>query len=471
MKIVIERGMKDIRFWIILFFILRLYGITDPPLEMNHSWRQCTGNMVARNFYETDHSIFFPRLDVAGDKTGITGTEFPVLQYLTFLVSSVFGFHNWFARIINLLVSSIGIYYFFKLLRLKFDERLSFYAAYLLLISNWFIYSRKAMPDTFSVALVITGIYFAFRYVENCKLKNLVAYFFFALAGVLSKIPSLFLLIVFVFPLVTEEVPFRSKLLLFFTSVFLCIPVIGWYFYWIPYLNKEYGFQYYYMGVNIPLGMQQLIADRLLAAENFYFAALKLTGFAVFITGLFMAWRRTEKLLLQLVSVCALAFFVFMLKAGGNFCYHTYYIIPFVPVMCVIAGYTLVTIKKKGLAVVLLCVITAENGINHQADFFIKDAEKYKLTLETIADHVSGRSDLIAINCGKNPQQMYFSHRKGWTITSEQAMDSVFLHDLQLHQCKFLFINKHELEKKEMSFPYAKLLETTDFTVYALSGK
>jgi hypothetical protein len=119
-----RKAIADIRFWIVLFFVLRLYGITDPPLESAHHWRQVTGDMVARNFYEIDNNILFPRLDTAGEKTGITGTEFPTLNYLMYLFSLIFGFYDWFGRLIVLTVSSFGILYFYKLLKIKFDERL-----------------------------------------------------------------------------------------------------------------------------------------------------------------------------------------------------------------------------------------------------------------------------------------------------------------------------------------------------------
>src|SRR3989344_7431345 len=104
-----EKYASNIRFWIVLFFVLRLYGITNPPIEIAHNWRQVTGDMVARNFYEVDNNILYPRLDFGGEKTGITGTEFPVLNYLMYLLSLIFGFHDWFGRLINLIVSSYGI--------------------------------------------------------------------------------------------------------------------------------------------------------------------------------------------------------------------------------------------------------------------------------------------------------------------------------------------------------------------------
>ena len=100
---------RDIRFWIILFFFIRLIGITNPPLEIGHNWRQTTVTMVSRNFLETDNNIFYPRIDIAGNKTGITGMEFPLFNYLTYLVSEIFGYQHWYGRLINLIISSLGL--------------------------------------------------------------------------------------------------------------------------------------------------------------------------------------------------------------------------------------------------------------------------------------------------------------------------------------------------------------------------
>ncbi|MCH8319269.1 MAG: hypothetical protein IIA88_12395, partial [Bacteroidetes bacterium] len=112
--------LTDFRFWILLFFVIRLYGITNPPLEGAHSWRQVAVNMVARNFLEIDSNILYPRVDMAGEKTGITGMEFPLLNYLIFLISELFGFAHWYGRLLNLIVSSIGVYFFYLLIKKYF---------------------------------------------------------------------------------------------------------------------------------------------------------------------------------------------------------------------------------------------------------------------------------------------------------------------------------------------------------------
>ncbi|MBN1597984.1 MAG: hypothetical protein JW894_06795 [Bacteroidales bacterium] len=77
------------KFWLLIFFIIRLFHITQPPIETQHSWCQTTVLMGARNFYEIEVNILYPRLDFAGEKSGITGMEFPILNYLIYLVSLV----------------------------------------------------------------------------------------------------------------------------------------------------------------------------------------------------------------------------------------------------------------------------------------------------------------------------------------------------------------------------------------------
>src|SRR3972149_8048774 len=123
---------NNIWFWIILVFLLRLYHITFPPLEVGHNWRQTTVTMVARNFYEINNNIFYPRIDIAGEKSGITGMEFPLLNYLIYLVSLIFGYQHWYGRLINLIVSSIGIYYFYFLINKFFNRKIAFNSAIIL---------------------------------------------------------------------------------------------------------------------------------------------------------------------------------------------------------------------------------------------------------------------------------------------------------------------------------------------------
>jgi 4-amino-4-deoxy-L-arabinose transferase-like glycosyltransferase len=123
------KWLGDIRFWILLFFVLRLYGITNPPLEIGHNWRQTLTNMIARNFLEMDNNIFYPRIDMDGNKTGIIASEFPLYNYLIYLFAKIFGYAHWYGRLINLIFSSIGTFYFYKILKKFFTHELAFYSS------------------------------------------------------------------------------------------------------------------------------------------------------------------------------------------------------------------------------------------------------------------------------------------------------------------------------------------------------
>ena len=175
-------------------------------------------------------------------------------------------------------------------------------------------------------------------------------------------------------------------------------------------------------------------------------------------------------MLLWILVLCSFTFGVFMLKAGRNFYHHSYYIIPFVPVMSLFIAYTLTQIKKQSLQIILLVGISGESIANQLHDFRSKRSELYKLTLESISDKISASNDLIAINGGKNPQLMYFTHRKGWAISAADIKDLVFMNDITNKGCKYLFIDKHDGDSVNApaSYNWNIVFQNEDFVVYSL---
>ena len=283
----------DFRFWILVYFFIRLIGILNPPLEVAHNWRQVTVNMVARNYLEVDANLFYPRVDMAGEKSGITGMEFPLLNYLIFIVAKIFGFEHWYGRLINLIVSSLGIFCFYLIIKKRFSPSLAFYAGIILLNSIWFSYSRKIMPDTFSISFTLMGLYFALEYLyKKNSLLNLFLYVLFGLLGLLSKIPAAVILTVLCIPLFDKSVNVKSKIFLITGSVLILIPVIAWYFYWVPYLVSEFGYWHYYMGTTFSLGFHEIVTNLGEFSKKFYFEALKFSGFILFLAGLFFLTKK-----------------------------------------------------------------------------------------------------------------------------------------------------------------------------------
>lgn len=460
---------KDIRFWILLFFLLRLYGITNPPLEVAHNWRQTTGTMVTRNFYEESANILYPRIDFAGEKTGITGMEFPLLNYIDYLISELFGYQHWYGRLINLIVSSIGIWYFYRLLKRFFTLETAFNASIILLGSIWFAYSRKIMPDTFATSFVIIGCYYASLFFGNEKRKwfNLLLFASFTLLGVLAKLPTGFLLILYSLFIFNKSIQLHLKLLFCGVSTLILFPIAFWYFYWVPYLVETYDFWHFFMGKPIAIGTKELIENWNDGLSHFYDSALKFIGFSMFLLGLFIAFKHKNRKLLLILGLGFSAFLIIAMKAGFTFTHHSYYIIPFVPIMALTAGFGITIFKNNKIQAIILLLICLEGILNQQHDFRLKEHELAFVKLETELDAFSERSDLIAVNTIDNPTAIYFAHRKGWVASNDELLSEAFRKGIQQKGCKYIVVLKRYLGG-ELYLPLSVALNNENWTVYRL---
>jgi 4-amino-4-deoxy-L-arabinose transferase-like glycosyltransferase len=472
MKSILQKYFPDIRFWIILFFAIRLIGITNPPLDVAHNWRQTTVAMVARNFVEVDNNILYPRIDIAGEKTGITGMEFPLLNYLIYLVSLVFGYTHWYGRLINLVFSSFGLWFFFRLIQKYFNKKIAFNATLILLFSIWFTYSRKIMPDTFSMSLIIMGFYFGAGYLTRAGGKyhflQLSAYVLFITTGILSKLPSAYILIVFALFLFDKNIQRNRKTVIVVATALAMLAPAWWYFVWVPHLVEKYGFWHFYMGKSFLSGMNEIIANLPQTLERFYETALKFSGFLVFVFGLIMAWKRMGKQVIYTFLLSFVGFLVVIIKAGFAFPHHSYYIIPFVPVMALVAGYGLSLIKNRKLSLILLVIISLEGILGQQHDFRIKEKEMALLSLETDLDKVSATSDLILINSNNFPTPMYFAHRKGWVLSNDAIADVEKIMELKQKGMKLIVILKRSFGS-EMSLDLPLVFENEYYRIYGFA--
>lgn len=463
------KWVRDIRFWIFLFALLRLYGITNPPVEVSHSWRQTTVTMVARNFYEVDPNIMYPRIDISEDLTGITGMEFPVLNYLIYLVSEVFGYQHWYGRLINLLISSLGCWFFYLLVKKRFNQNLAFNATFILLVSLWFCYSRKIMPDTFSMSLVIMGMYYGTNYLYDGQKRavDLLGYALLTMIGLLSKLPSGYALVLFVIPVFDRQVQLRRKVFFILVSILICVPVAFWYGYWVPYLVEEYGLWHFFMGKGMAQGARELLENWVDTLAHFYDDALKFIGFGLFLLGLVLCFVKKENAILWVLGLCYIAFLVVMVKSGWTFSHHAYYVVPFVPVMALVAGYGVSMVKKPYLRVLLLAAVALENILNQHSDFVIREDRQAIVQLEEVMDGISAPTDLIVINSGQNPTAMYFAHRKGWVAYNEQLADQLFLEDLAGRGCRFVVILKRAFGT-DQKLDLDLLFDSENYAIYSL---
>jgi len=466
---------SDIRFWIVLCFLIRLILITNAPLEGSHNWRQTLGTMVTRNFYEIDANIFYPRIDVPGDKTGITGMEFPLFNYMGYLLSLLFGYQHWYGRIINLVVSSLGLYMFYRLIcdHMR-DQRLAFYSTMALMFSIWFSYSRKIIPDTFSMSLIITSVYFGFQYFSikhrNSRLRwvDLALFGIMATAGLLTKMSSAYFLAILAVPVIqSRRKPWRVVAFVMTSS--LCLFITGlWYMYWVPHLVETYQIHHFYFGTGFANGFRELIHNIPLLLERFYDTALHDVGFALSLFGLGWVIIKKDRQVLIILLLCVPIFFATILKLGFNFAHHNYYIIPYVPIMALLAGVGLRRIKPYYLMVALMISMCIEGFREEQDDLRIEDGNLEILQLESDLDEFSGRDTLIAVNDSGSPTTIYFAHRKGWSLSNSQILDKAVRRDLEKRGLRLIVVLNNAFGATPVTLNYPRIIEKDAYTVYRI---
>ncbi|MBI3239515.1 MAG: glycosyltransferase family 39 protein, partial [Flavobacteriia bacterium] len=405
------------------FFLIRLIGITLPPLETWHSWRQTLTNMMARNMAEGSFSYFYPVVDMGGERTGIIGSEFPFFQSLIAGCTLFFGEAHWYGRLINLIVSSFAVIAFFHLCKRWWNERTAWYATVIFLTSLWFAFSRKCMPDTFAVSLVIIGIYWFQRYIDQRNWWKLVLGLCFITLGGLCKIPAVFLFGLMVPMWMKPSLQIRLKLTITI-AVGIASSIIGWwYFVWVPHLVDTYHFALFFPK-GIAEGLHEIAPLWGDFAAQVYFGALR--SYVVLLpilVGIIWLGARQNRLALAGTGILTAIFFVFAIKTGTVFPTHNYYVLPFVPVMAVVAAFGLQRMDKR-LATALLFLIMAEGIGNQISDFRVKDEVRYKLTLEQQVNQLVPKGEIIIIHAGPNPEWMYCYHRKGWSLHHTEITDA-----------------------------------------------
>ncbi len=465
---------QDIRFWITLLFVVRLYGIWFPPLEVGHNWRQTTVTMVARNFLEVSNNIFYPRIDIAGNLSGITGMEFPLLNYIIYLMSELLGYQHWYGRLINLVVSSFGLWYFYLLVQKFFADKVAFFSTIILGVSLWFSFSRKIMPDTFSMSMMMMALYYGTSYLYDARrgrpMLDLLLYALLVMLGVLSKLPSGYILIVLILPFLDKNISVSKKALIAVISGLALIPVLYWYFDWVPFLVKRFDFWHFYMGQTLSEGATELLTHLNKTLSRFYESALMYLGFITFVVGLIMTLKHKKTRLLYTFLLSLAAFSVIMVKGGFAFHHHNYYVLPFVPVMALVAGYGVAQVPQTRIAILLLSLIAIENVIGQSSDFIIKEKEKALLNLESDLDSLSHRTDLIMINSGEYPTPMYFAHRKGWLGGDSILQEKHYIQKLEKKGLKYIVILKRTFGTDLILPDYRQLLNNKDYKIYAIKS-
>ena len=459
---------KKIEFWIILFFIIRLIGIQNPPLENIHNFRQSTVWMVARNFKNIDNNILYPRIDFAGNNSGLTAMEFPILNYLIYLLAKIFGFQHWIGRFIVLIISSIGLYCFYQIVTRFLAPNWAKLSTFLLMLSIYFTYSRKTMPDVFSISLITIGLFCLIRFIESNRWIFNLLFIILCGIGMLSKASSFPFFISFLAWIVwiNKDKFDKSKQLILIFSFTMVIGVVFWYYkIWCPYLKKLESNDTFFLGNSISEGFLLISEYIAFIAQKFYFEAMKWSGFFIFIAGFYLLFKNKLKSIYVLVLTSSLTGILLILISLKTFATHSYYVIPLVPFMSIIAAYFIYQLKSKPIIFILILIYSLESLLSHKSDFYITSDKFFIENLSKDIESIVPQKSLILVNSDQNPTPLYFAGRKGWAESNHFISNSSNVDSLKKIGLEYIIVLKRGMGAN-IKLDYSKKLETNNFTLY-----
>lgn len=226
--------------------------VTKRPCSI-HTSAQCQRASVALNYHENEMNFFKPMVqkDISGD--GVTGLEFPIVYYTAAVLYKMFGFNDYYIRIINLILFTIGITFFY-LLVLRFIKNIILalgIVSAVICSTVLLFYTANFMPDVPSFILGMSAWYFFFEYLRSDKKKHLNWFVFFATLAALIKSIAIINFVVIICLLVLDYLKyfkkadqpfvFKNRVKIFMRIVLGFCIVLAWYWYatWLSKANNN----------------------------------------------------------------------------------------------------------------------------------------------------------------------------------------------------------------------------------------
>lgn len=495
--------LKFIFLYVLLSFIFFRSFITERPLN-THVWRQADCLSLTKHYYD-GASFLEPEMHIQlGDKltSGRSAGEFPILYYSVAQIWKVFGVSYFSYRFFFFIILSLGIFAFYKSLKIIFENEFWATVLSLLLFTSpvLIVYGVSFVTDGPAFAFNLIALYFLTLYVKKDKTKLFYyAMLFFALAG-LIKVSALIIFIFLGFIFLLERFPVFTlgsrKLFPKWQAVFgfalVFLSLFAWYGY-AHFYNLSSGFKYTFNDIhpiwlmNAEQEMTVLNKVKEFSSHVFYSRPMILSIFFLLFFNLFLLKKIPLFAYLAniVISLGVIIYFILWAPLMGV---HDYY---YVSVLVVFIGVIIPFVYYLKINQIILFEgkITKRAVLLFFAINFIICLSTVKLkTNTTHGDHVLLDSSFVKemkwfngsenskwenfdkikylfkdLNIRKEDKvismsdvsfnaSLYFMDRKGWTNFSAYSTIEQ-IDELKTKGAKFLFIQEVDLKGKEFLSP------------------
>jgi hypothetical protein len=449
-----------------------------------HAWRQTIGISVARNFYEENMNLFEPRVDSRGQYTGITGMEFPLVNFLIAVSYHIFGFNNISSRYVILAFSFIAITFCFLFFKEFFDDKLyGLSATFIMIFSPLFCYySFAVLPEIPSLAFIFISLFFLHKWgKEN---KNWCFYTFaisLCMAGLL-KISAIIVLPYVIIYLIKNR---KTSLHAVGMLIIILVIIFAWYLYarHLSIIHHNYDFSLAFIP---PTDFHQfLITLKRVLFQWFPEVYLNYAEFLLFILGIralikYKSRFNELKLLFKYLTVGVLLFMVTRFPILFD---HDYYMVPSLPMLVGISTVGIYWIREKlsvgkhrifwlfiSSALIILIPILGSVRALERLERGLRDTPYEQITLEThLSQAIPDKDALVMITDESKSIKLYYANRNGWNIPENLSLDT--FNDITNNGAKYLISDSRILENRKWIKNKIRLLSSYySFNIYELTG-
>ena len=372
-----------------------------------HSWAQCMRASIAKNYAEESMNFFLPRLHNYLDGEGITGLEFPLVNYIVAILYKLFGFNEAYYRGFMCFTMFLGLFYFFKLHNnLLNNVFLSLLSVSLAFFSPVLVYyTTNFMPDVTSLALVLIGWYLFFDYLKTTRVQKLYWLVLVLTIASLIKVTSFIAFGVLFCVLILDHFKFyhkttngefliKHKKQFIIASVLGTMIIFGWYYY-AQWLSEKYHSNAFTLGSVYPKTEEEFWSVVEAIKNNWYTEYYRPEFYNILfymLIAVVVLFKYTSRLLFSILFFTTLGSLAFTFLMFIQFKNHDYYIIPLLPSVFLLLLTFFDTINRlftkkvlvvKYVVAVVLCVIMFDNAVYAREHYIYRQSEYY---LDTTGD-------------------------------------------------------------------------------------
>ncbi len=434
----IKKYFSGIFLILFLAFLFRIVNAGAPVIGV-HEWRQCDTAAIARNFYENGMDLFHPQIDWAGNSGGFVESEFQIYPFATALLYKVFGFHEFLGRLLSIIISIAGAFYFFLLVREIFGEKPALWAAgvYCILPLNIF-YSTSIQPEASFMAASIAGMYYLMKWSSSESVRHLACSGVLISAACLLKLTNLYLGLPVLYVFIKKYgSSLWKKWPVWLYAALVLVPVMLWYHHahgiFLEYGNT-FGIWDYKSGKWLNLEFLQFRFW-----NKIFFFSIFIKHFAVFGLPLFIAGYSMKRLddKEMFFELWLLAFFIFVFIAARGHMLHEYYQLPLTAIGSAYIGKFLAQKFETGNLVKIYFAAMIVFSISIYSYYVIlqSPSDSFEMKFSAIIkEKIKDARPLIFISQNLpdpyfpdcDPVLLYHAHMKGWT-TSAKKFDHTYL--------------------------------------------